>query len=84
MWRLTVILPRKSNPEEVPDPMSLSAVNTGVSNQQMQSMHEEYIENPPRPEEMTPFDENVIMQTPVRHPSEAVEGSPSETQEVLF
>lgn len=65
--------------------MSLSAVNMGVSNQQMQYEQEEYFQNPPRPQEMMPFDENVIMQTPVRRPSEAVEEkSPAEEEDVLY
>ena len=66
--------------------MSLSAVNMGVSNQQMQYEQEQYFQNPPR-EEMTPFTENVIMQTPVRRPSQVVtveEQSPSEIHDVLY
>ena len=52
----------------------------------MQYEQEEYFQNPPRPQEMMPFDENVIMQTPVRRPSETVEEPkpPSEDQDVLY
>ena len=80
-----MLLPRKSNPDANPDPTSLSAVNLGIANQQMQYEQEEYFQNPPRPQEMMPFDENVIMKTPVRRPSETVEPKPpSETQDVLY
>jgi hypothetical protein len=81
-----MLLPRKNNPDANPNPTSLSAVNLGISNQQMQYEQEEYFQqNPPRPQEMMPFDENVIMQTPVRRPSETVEPKPpSEDQDVLY
>ena len=84
-WRLTVLLPQKSNPDADPDPMSLSAVNMGISNKQMQYEQEQYFENPPRPQELAPFDENVIMQTPVKRPDTSVEQqSLSEEQDVLY
>ena len=73
--------------------MSLSAVNMGVSSKQMQYEQEQYFENPPRPQELVPFDQNVIMQTPVRQPTEAEstegeemeeEQSPEERHDVLY
>lgn len=86
-WRLTVILPRKRHPNEDSDLNNLSAANVGVSNQQMQYEQEQYnYEKHQRTQEMMPFDENVILQTPVRRPSAstAPEKTPSETHDVLY
>ena len=69
-WRLTILLPQKSLPLEDEELNNLTAANIGVSQKHLKMEQEYgYQEQLQRQQEMTPFNGNVIMQTPVRSPS---------------
>ena len=79
-WRLTVLLPpKKDDLEDDEDLNNLSMANIGVSQKHMQMEHEEYGYQE-RPQARTPFDGNVILQTPIRSPSISEPPPPAESE----
>ena len=95
MWRLTILLPQKRVAIDDDDDLitsGLSAANLGISNRQRQMEQEEYaiaLQQRPQPQELAPFDHNVIMQPPMRtpeppQPPSESEPEPEDDQDIFY
>lgn len=80
-WRLTILLPQKKRDSEDEDEElnTLSAVNQGVSSRQIEEQQRQMVQ------EMAPFNENVVMQTPAaKLPASPSVQSTMEEHDTLF